>query len=379
MSSQFPPGANLYTQGFGSRPENVEVPHLDVRAPSQADIQYPVGKHWVDTVGNAEYVLTSFSSSGNVTTANWQGEAGGSVSVETLSGDTGTAMPAGGNIKLAGTANQVHTVASGSTVTFSLIGPYTPATYTAHGVLIGEGTGSIVATTASSDGQVLTGNTGADPTFDAIGTKSGLTAHGVLLAEGAGAFVATAAPSDGLVLNGNTGADPSFNAIGTKSGLTGLVVGNGASAFTTTTYTPAGAFTPAFALATPGDSAWTYSAQFGRYNRVGAIVYFTATLTWTNFTNSTGSGTWQVNLPVAAGAFVNAGQVAISGSGINAGAQTAALPANFLGVVTTGATSMILSVELGGAANATSSIFNLTVTQVLTTGTLNITGFYFAA
>ena len=40
------PGANIYTQGFGSRPENVEVPHLDVRAPTTTDVLYPIGKKW---------------------------------------------------------------------------------------------------------------------------------------------------------------------------------------------------------------------------------------------------------------------------------------------------------------------------------------------
>src|SRR6188768_1490309 len=67
----FQPGAMVYTQAFGSRPENVEVPHLDVRAPTTADSNYPVGKRWIDSVGNNEYTLTSFSTSLGITTANW--------------------------------------------------------------------------------------------------------------------------------------------------------------------------------------------------------------------------------------------------------------------------------------------------------------------
>jgi hypothetical protein len=99
--------------------------------------------------------------------------------LDTLTGDSGTAVPTAGNIKIAGTAAQVATSASGSTVTLSLIGPYTPATYTAHGVLIGEGASSIAATASGSAGQLLTsGGASADPvwttaTFPATATSTG--------------------------------------------------------------------------------------------------------------------------------------------------------------------------------------------------------------
>jgi hypothetical protein len=204
------PPAMLYTQGFGSRPENVEVPVISTVSPSTSDTNYPLGKRWVNRIANAEYVLTSETSSGGVTTANWQVTASPTGAVSTETGDTGTATPAAGNIKHAGTANQIVTSASGSTVTYALTGPYTPATYTAHGVLIGEGTSSIAATAAGTDGQVLTGATGADPSFGAIGIRSGLTAHGIVLGEGASAFGVTAAGSTGQTLMGSTGADPVF-------------------------------------------------------------------------------------------------------------------------------------------------------------------------
>jgi len=67
----FQPGANVYTQGFGSRPENVEVPHLDMRDPTPNDILFPIGKRWTNTIGNSEWVLTSQSTIGNVTTSTW--------------------------------------------------------------------------------------------------------------------------------------------------------------------------------------------------------------------------------------------------------------------------------------------------------------------
>lgn len=214
----FQPGATVYTQSFGSRPENVEVPHLDVRAPTTTDILYPIGKQWIDQVGNASYVLTSFSASGNVTSANWQAGAGGSSELSMLGGNSGVATPSAGQITISGAANQINLTASGSTVTASLVGPYTPATYTAHGVLIGEGTSSVVATAAGTTGQVLIGSTGADPAFGALGVNSGLTAHGVLLGEGTSAIVATAVGATGQALMGATAADPTWTGSPSFSG-----------------------------------------------------------------------------------------------------------------------------------------------------------------
>lgn len=124
------PGANLYTQGFGSRPEGVEVPHFDVRDPATNDVNFPQGKRWINTISNDEWVLTTFSASAGSVTANWTVLGGGAVAVATLTGDTGTATPSAGNIKIAGTTNEITTAASGSTLTLSL-----PAAITTPGSL----------------------------------------------------------------------------------------------------------------------------------------------------------------------------------------------------------------------------------------------------
>jgi len=130
----------------------------------------------------------------------------------TLTGDSGTAVPSSGNIKIAGTANQVTTSASGSTVTLSLVGPYTPATYTAHGVLIGEGTSSIVATAVGATGTLLSGNTGADPTFTASPSVTGSVTAGTTLTATLGDITATngnfvsSTSGKGIFLTSTTGA-----------------------------------------------------------------------------------------------------------------------------------------------------------------------------
>lgn len=76
------------------------------------------------------------------------------------------ATSAGDVLSVTGTANQILSSPTTGNVVLSLIGPYTPNTYTAHGVLVGEGTGSIVATATGTPGQFLVSNgPSADPTF----------------------------------------------------------------------------------------------------------------------------------------------------------------------------------------------------------------------
>ena len=199
----FQSGSNNYALSVGTNPQHLL--HVDVRPPATTDIRgesgpYLVGTEWIDTIGNAAYFLTSYSTSGNTTTANWALAGTDTGALNTLTGGTGGAIsPSAGNITLAGTSNQIATTGSGSTITFSLIGPYTPATYTAHGVLLGEGTSSIVATAAGATHSVLQGTTGSDPAFTATPTLTTLTTTGLITA---GAAI-TATTGNITATNGN--------------------------------------------------------------------------------------------------------------------------------------------------------------------------------
>lgn len=93
---------------------------------------------------------------------------------------------------VSGTANQVAVATGTTTPVISLIGPYTPATYTAHGVLIGEGTSSIVALAAGSAGQVLqSGGASADPAYSTATFPATATGTGTLLRADGTNWVAT--------------------------------------------------------------------------------------------------------------------------------------------------------------------------------------------
>lgn len=199
----FQPGANVYTVAFGSRPENVEVPHLDVRAPNASDILYPIGKRWI-VVGTGEYILASQSSIGGVIASNWilLGIAGGALA--TLTGDSGTATAAAGNIDVLGTANQITTTGAGDTLTLSL-----PAAMTVPGSLTTTTT-LAVGTNATVGGTL--GVTGAT-------TLAALTAVGTANINASGAGVTT-------IGTGGTGAVNIGNATGNTS-VTGSLTTSG--------------------------------------------------------------------------------------------------------------------------------------------------------
>lgn len=154
MTVTIQPGANVYSQGFGSVPQtlSVYVPHFDVRVPTSTDINYPVGKVWI-YAGNSIWQLLSLSTAAAVMTASW---------VE-LASTTGNVL------SVTGTANQITASTSSGAVTLSI-----PSTFIAPG--------SIASTTTMTAGTGLTVTTG-NATLS--GTGSGLVLTPVVVAAGA--------------------------------------------------------------------------------------------------------------------------------------------------------------------------------------------------
>lgn len=197
--------------------------------------------------GTAGQVLQSGGGSADpaYSTATYPATAGTSGNVLTSNGTNWTsAAPAtsGTVTSVSGTANQVAVANGTTTPVISLIGPYTPATYTTHGVLIGEGTSSITALGAGSSGQVLqSGGASADPaystaTYPATTTVSqilysssanvvaGLATgnNGVLITSASGVPSLLANGTTGQVLTATTGSPPTWAAV---SGGSGSIVG----------------------------------------------------------------------------------------------------------------------------------------------------------
>jgi len=82
-----------------------------------------------------------------------------------------------------------------------------------------------------ASGNVLTGTgNGTSPTFQAVGTNSGLSAHGVLLAEGNSPFtVATPGTAGNVLASNGASSDPSFQTIASLGGIT-TITGNSGGA-----------------------------------------------------------------------------------------------------------------------------------------------------
>ncbi len=90
-------------------------------------------------------------------TINLGGGSTGLVLTSDSSGNATWAASAGAVLSVSGTANQIAASASIGAVTLSLVGPYTPASYTAYGVICGgtSSTGSLQAVSPGASGTVL--------------------------------------------------------------------------------------------------------------------------------------------------------------------------------------------------------------------------------
>jgi len=100
---------------------------------------------------------------------------------QTFNTDSGTATTSANAITIEGTANEIEVTGSGSTVTVGLVDPLIVAkggtgtnTLTNNGVLIGKGTSAVVATAALTDGQLLIGNTGSQPSVGTLTAGEGI-------------------------------------------------------------------------------------------------------------------------------------------------------------------------------------------------------------
>lgn len=146
----FQPGSVLNTQGMANRPENVEVPHIDTRAPidSQDVFPYTIGKRWIDKQNETYWYLANFYN-----TIDGNGNAKLNANWILLNGPGGN----GDLFSLSDTAN---------TVTYPTLDTDTPPGNIQ--LFSSDGTVNIVSGTNEMDftvngslfGKTITGNTG---------------------------------------------------------------------------------------------------------------------------------------------------------------------------------------------------------------------------
>jgi len=193
------------------------TPVVAARDPTTTDINYPIGQEWVNSSSHVIWFLTNIAAG----SATWVNSTTAGA-INTITGNSGGAeSPSGGNFNILGTGS-ITVAGSAATETVQLIG------LTNHNVLVGAGTATItkVAPSATSGVPLISQGAAADPVFGTAVVAGGgtgavtLTAHGVLIGEGTSAVVATTAGTNGQVLVGSTGADPAFTTLTSSTGVT---------------------------------------------------------------------------------------------------------------------------------------------------------------
>ena len=190
------------------------------------------------------------------------------------------------------------------------------STFTTHGVLIGNGTGGLSIVAPGTAGQVLTANTGADPTFQTPSVGSG-TVTSVSGSGGTTGLTLTGGPITGVgtltlggtlaVVNGGTGvATITGIPIGTGTAALGIAVAGSdyvspsvATDFTATQTFAGSTSVPAMLLFNAAEVA-TVSATAA----TGTIVLHPSTQSVVYYTTAA-SANWTLNLTFSAGTTLN--------------------------------------------------------------------------
>lgn len=174
----------------------------------------------------------------------------------------------------AGTGLSITTNAS--TLTYTLSTPVSVAnggtgasSFTAHSLIVGEGTSAMFALGAATNGQIPIGSTGADPVLATITGGSGIT-----VSNGAGTITISASGS-GVTWNDTTGTSA------TLAASNGYVADNGS--LVTFTLPVTAAFGAEFIISGKGAGGWTIAQNSGQ------TIFFGTSTTTTGATGSLSS------------------------------------------------------------------------------------------
>lgn len=117
MSSPTGPSVTDFYSGIGITQAAAPKPIIAQRAPVSSDLGYAIGQLWVDQPSDAIYGHVE-SAAGSAT---WVALGGGTLQIEDIAGDSGTAVPVSGTVTIAG-GTGIVTAASGSTLTINGVG-----------------------------------------------------------------------------------------------------------------------------------------------------------------------------------------------------------------------------------------------------------------
>lgn len=177
------------------------------------------------------------------------------------------------------------------------------ATYTAHGILIGEGAAPLQATAAMTNGQLLIGQTGADPLPKTMSGDATLAASGAITISATGGtnFGPYATAVRGQLVGTNTNDNAAAGDIGEE--MEGVVASGAATALTTVTAKSVTSIT-----LTPGDwDVWAYAGFTG--NAATTVNYVIGSISTTNNTLDQTRSRWASKEPMGATLFATLANV----------------------------------------------------------------------
>lgn len=332
MTTTLPQNAYLVANGTGTLYPTVVL----ARDPTLNDLNGPNGQkfqvtqRWVNSVTDKEWFLLNFITTQGYYQAHWVQIAGGSATTETLTGNSGGAVPpTGNNINVVGDGTSVNVVGNpgtstltisavtGSTIVETLTGNTGGAVSPTAGNINVKGDGTTISVsgnpgtstlTISAVGsgilESLTGDSGtAAPsagTINVYGNTSpaatGLTftGSGSTLSLGGDLNVAHGGTGDTsftpytVICGGTTNTGPLQNvaSVGTAAQI---LTSNGAGALPTfqSVFAASGTFIPTLTFG--GASVGiTYGFQGGEYWQIGSVVFYNVQVLLTNKGSSTG-------------------------------------------------------------------------------------------
>lgn len=194
------------------------------------------GQLWIGSSSSPHVQLGTLTAGPGVSITNGSGSitiglSGSGVAIDSFIPDSGTSpvVPdASGQVTMSGSGSTT-TVGGTNSLTFQLTG------LTANNVLVGAGTTTItkVPPSATSGVPLISQGAASDPAFGTAvvaggGTgRTSLTDHGVLVGAATAAITQLAVGTNGQVLIGSTGADPTFGTLTSSDGSITFTTGAG--------------------------------------------------------------------------------------------------------------------------------------------------------
>lgn len=231
-----PLNTRFYSIAVGTAQSDAFITIFNTRDPTPLDTQFPIQKRWYNTASMAEFILVGFNSTSGTPLAIWDPIAGGGASSQTLTGNSGGAVPpTASNINVIGTGSITVVGTPGtSTLTISATGTTLSVTGNSGGAVMPDGAGNLglvgsgaTTVTGNPGAHSLTvstvwtgtGNTGGAIPYDAAGNV-GIIGTGAIAVSGAGNTLTIAVTQ---TATGNSGGAIPFTSGGNIS-----IIGAGA-------------------------------------------------------------------------------------------------------------------------------------------------------